>query len=160
MASAKTVNKSTAIIGEKVFRVASQSLVKGHVGGCGFGHGRRFHLAHQIWMTTNCTLSEDDHTARQYVRPFHGNTDGNRLVGARNIIRWAHADATTTMDVHGVIDDLAHVLGIITFENCRNDRRFLATVEGAQGQQAPRFHHISHATDVRQRFFDTFEFPN
>ena len=160
MAGADAIDECAAEIGQEIFRMSAQRLVEGRVRRSALRHGRGLHFAHQVGMTANSPLPENNHAARQNVRALHGNGDGNRLVSAPDVIRRPHADAATAVYIHRIIDNLAHVLSVVTLQNRGNDRRFFATIEPAQGQQAARLHHVSHAADARQRFLDTLEFTN
>ena len=121
---------------------------------------RRRDFPEHVGMAANRTLAENHHAAGEDVRAFHGNADGDLLIGAAEIIVRAQTDAFAAMHVHRVVDHLAAAVGAVVFDDGRDHRRFLAKVDRASGHDARGIDRISIAGDARQHFLDAFEFAD
>ena len=116
-----------------------------------------FDLPHQPGVAANRALAEDDHAAGQDVGALDGDPDRKRLVAAPEVVVRPHADAAATVHIHGIVDHLAHLLGIVILENGGDHRGLFAPIQGRQGQQAPRIHEIGQPAHARQRFLDALK---
>ena len=108
-------------------------------------------------MGAQYALTKHNHAASENIRAFHGNTDGQALIGTAKKIAWPEADAMSTVHIHCMVHYLAHALGHLVFHNAGNYRRTFASVQAAQGQFTCRVHDVTVAGNFRQRFFHTFK---
>ena len=111
-------------------------------------------------MAANRALAENNHIARQNIRTFNRDADRYVLISTPQIISWADTNALAAMDIHRVINCLAPPFGQMVFDNRRDDRRFFAQIDRAGCHHPRGVHHVSIATDARQRFFDAFKKAN
>ena len=121
------------------------------------GRLRGLHLGQHVGMAADRALAEDDQAAGQDVGAFHGDADGNLLVGAAQEVGRSQADALASDHVHAVVDDLARALGDVVFDDGGDDRGLFAQVHRAGGHAARGVHHVGVAADARQRFLDALE---
>ena len=121
------------------------------------GRLRGLHLGQHVGMAADRALAEDDQAAGQDVGAFHGDADGNLLVGAAQEVGRSEADALAADHVHAVVDDLARALGDVVFDDGGDDRGLFAQVHRAGGHAARGVHHVGVAADARQRFLDALE---
>jgi hypothetical protein len=86
------------------------------------------HLGQHVGMTTDSALTEDNQAAGQNVCAFHGNGDGDSLVATGEIVPRSHADSPPAVDIHRIIEHLAHSLGELILDDGGYDRRLLASM--------------------------------
>ena len=121
---------------------------------------RGLHFLQHPGVAADRTLAENDQRARQNIGALHRDRNRNLLVGTAQIIVRAHADTLAAVNVHRIIDHLAHALGGVIFRDRRQHRGFLAQIECTGGDGAGGIHQIGHRADPRQRLFDAFEFAD
>ena len=121
--------------------------------------GRRDFLQH-VRMAADGALPEDDHRAREDVRALDGDRDRNPLVAAAEVVVGTEHDPLAAVDVHGVVEDLAHALGHVVLADRRDDRGFLAQVERGHREAPRRIHEVAAPADARERLLDALEAPD
>ena len=108
--------------------------------GLGIGILRRLHFAQHIGMAAYCALAEDDEAARENIRAFNGDGDGNLLIRATHEVARPQANALAAEDVHRIIHHQARTFGHMVFDNRRSNGRMLAQIHRTGGHPARRVH--------------------
>ena len=82
-------------------------------------------------------------------------TIGISLIDAGQVVARAHADPTPAVNVHGVVDDLAHAFGEVVLDDRGHHRGPLAGVHGVSGHHPRGVHEVGVAADAREGFLYT-----
>ena len=105
-------------------------------------------------------LPVDDHGSCEDIGPFDGDSNRDRLIRLREDVAGASADCCAGLNIHRVVEYLAHRFCEVRLCDGGDDRRAFTRVDRTGGQGARGAHQIGQSADSRERLLDALEPAN